>query len=35
VVLAEDHPVMATELGELLIADYDIVDVVQDGVAAD
>jgi DNA-binding NarL/FixJ family response regulator len=33
VVLAEDHPVMATELGELLIADYDIVDVVQDGVA--
>jgi DNA-binding NarL/FixJ family response regulator len=33
VVLAEDHPAMATELHELLIADYDIVETVHDGAA--
>jgi DNA-binding NarL/FixJ family response regulator len=33
VVLAEDHPAMATELHELLSDDYDIVAVVHDGVA--
>jgi DNA-binding NarL/FixJ family response regulator len=33
VVLAEDHPAMATELRELLSTDYDIVEVVHDGVA--
>jgi DNA-binding NarL/FixJ family response regulator len=33
VVLAEDHPAMATELKELLIADYDIVEVVPDGAS--
>jgi len=31
VVLAEDHPAMATELHELLVTDYDIVEIVQDG----
>jgi DNA-binding NarL/FixJ family response regulator len=31
VVLAEDHPAMATELHELLVADYGIVEIVQDG----
>jgi DNA-binding NarL/FixJ family response regulator len=31
VVLAEDHPAMAAELQELLIEDYDIVEVVPDG----
>jgi DNA-binding NarL/FixJ family response regulator len=33
VVLAEDHPAMANELHELLITDYDIVEIVHDGVA--
>jgi DNA-binding NarL/FixJ family response regulator len=33
VVLAEDHPAMATELHELLAAEYDVVDVVADGAA--
>jgi DNA-binding NarL/FixJ family response regulator len=33
VVLAEDHPAMATELYELLIADYDIVEIAHDGAA--
>jgi DNA-binding NarL/FixJ family response regulator len=33
VVLAEDHPAMATELHELLSADYDIVEVAHDGSA--
>src|SRR5262245_54312923 len=33
VVLAEDHPAMATELEQLLIADHDIVEIVQDGAA--
>jgi DNA-binding NarL/FixJ family response regulator len=33
VVLAEDHPAMATELHELLSADYDIVEIVHDGAA--
>jgi len=33
VVLAEDHPAMATELHELLITDYDIVEIAHDGVA--
>jgi len=33
VVLAEDHPAMATELHELLITDYDIVETAHDGVA--
>jgi DNA-binding NarL/FixJ family response regulator len=33
VVLAEDHPAMATELHELLVTDYDIVEIVQDGAA--
>jgi CheY-like chemotaxis protein len=33
VVLAEDHPAMATELHELLASEYDIVAVVQDGAA--
>jgi len=33
VVLAEDHPAMATELTELLNADHDIVEVVPDGAA--
>jgi DNA-binding NarL/FixJ family response regulator len=32
VVLAEDHPAMAAELHELLITDYDIVQVARDGV---
>jgi DNA-binding NarL/FixJ family response regulator len=33
VVLAEDHLAMATELREVLIPDYDIVETVHDGVA--
>jgi DNA-binding NarL/FixJ family response regulator len=33
VVLAEDHPEMATELQALLATDYDVLDVVQDGAA--
>jgi DNA-binding NarL/FixJ family response regulator len=33
VVLAEDHPAMATELQEVLIADHDVVEIVQDGAA--
>jgi hypothetical protein len=33
VVLAEDHPAMAIELRELLIADYDVVEIVHDGAA--
>jgi DNA-binding NarL/FixJ family response regulator len=33
VVLAEDHPAMATELHQLLISEYDIVEVAHDGVA--
>jgi len=33
VVLAEDHPAMATELHELLSTAYDVVDVVHDGAA--
>jgi len=33
VVLAEDHPAMAIELRELLIADYDVVESVHDGAA--
>jgi DNA-binding NarL/FixJ family response regulator len=33
VVLAEDHPAMAIELRELLIADYDVVAIVHDGAA--
>jgi DNA-binding NarL/FixJ family response regulator len=33
VVLAEDHPAMANELQELLTADHDIVEVVNDGPA--
>jgi DNA-binding NarL/FixJ family response regulator len=33
VVLAEDHPAMAIELRELLIAEYDVVAIVHDGTA--
>jgi DNA-binding NarL/FixJ family response regulator len=33
VVLAEDHPAMATELRELLLVEYDVVDVAHDGMA--
>jgi DNA-binding NarL/FixJ family response regulator len=33
VVLAEDHPAMATELHALLITDFDIVGSAHDGVA--
>jgi DNA-binding NarL/FixJ family response regulator len=33
VVLAEDHPAMAIELRELLVADYDVVEIVPDGAA--
>jgi DNA-binding NarL/FixJ family response regulator len=33
VVLAEDHPAMAAELHELLTTEYDIVEIVHDGVA--
>jgi DNA-binding NarL/FixJ family response regulator len=33
VVLAEDHPAMATDLRELLVTDYDIVEIVQDGAS--
>jgi DNA-binding NarL/FixJ family response regulator len=33
VVLAEDHPAMATELQELLSTDFDIVEIARDGVA--
>ena len=33
VLLAEDHPVMAAELQELLIENYDIVAIVPDGRA--
>jgi len=33
VVLAEDHPAMATKLKELLNADHDIVEVVPDGAS--
>jgi DNA-binding NarL/FixJ family response regulator len=33
VLLAEDHPQMATELRALLAADYDVLDVVRDGSA--
>jgi DNA-binding NarL/FixJ family response regulator len=33
VVLAEDHPAMATELYGLLTTDYDIVEIAHDGVA--
>jgi DNA-binding NarL/FixJ family response regulator len=33
VVLAEDHPAMAIDLHQLLVSEYDIVAVVQDGVA--
>jgi DNA-binding NarL/FixJ family response regulator len=33
VVVAEDHPAMATELHVPLIIDYDIVEIAHDGVA--
>jgi DNA-binding NarL/FixJ family response regulator len=33
VVLAEDHSAMAAELHELLVGDYDVVEIVQDGAA--
>jgi DNA-binding NarL/FixJ family response regulator len=33
VVLAEDHPAMAAELQELLMEDYDVVEIVPDGAA--
>jgi DNA-binding NarL/FixJ family response regulator len=33
VVLAEDHAGMAAELQDLLAADYDVVDIVEDGAA--
>jgi DNA-binding NarL/FixJ family response regulator len=33
VVLAEDHPAMATELHALLSTDFDIVEIAPDGVA--
>jgi DNA-binding NarL/FixJ family response regulator len=33
VVLAEDHPAMATELHELLSTAYDVIDIVHDGAA--
>jgi len=33
VVLAEDHPAMATDLQELLMADHNVVEVVPDGAA--
>jgi DNA-binding NarL/FixJ family response regulator len=33
VVLAEDHPAMATELHQLLAPEYDVVAMVQDGAA--
>jgi DNA-binding NarL/FixJ family response regulator len=33
VVLAEDHPAMATELRELLLAEYDVIDIAPDGMA--
>jgi DNA-binding NarL/FixJ family response regulator len=33
VVLAEDHPAMATELHELLTTDYDVVEIAHDGAA--
>jgi len=33
VVLAEDHPAMASELREVLIAEYDVVEIVHDGAA--
>ena len=33
VVLAEDHPAMATERKELLNADHDILEVVADGAS--
>jgi DNA-binding NarL/FixJ family response regulator len=32
-VLAEDHPAMATDLHEILVTDYDVVEVVHDGAA--
>lgn len=33
VLLAEDHPAMASELRELLVAAYDVAEIVPDGAA--